>query len=302
MENKTTTTDLLLFIQRSLELLATDERTLYSRAAVSRKLRASGAMASSSLLSNIMNGKGAKRKTLVGLTEAMVALLTVELGVAYDWSAGSFSAGQLPDWKPGKIIEQAPAKTGYHFHALGRWTLQKKTSFIGKADREVTIIGLAMRTFLAYFHARADHQFADYIEALLARGIDINCYLLHPGGKRARTYFEDIGEMYPDERHGERKIENILRGLMAVSQGYAEAGLPGRMRIFTYDHLPTAHFLIVDGDRPDGRLAVSHYLYGQPPAKSPVLEVWRKDDRRLYDLYYDSAKSLMRGARRWQDS
>jgi len=55
--------------------------------------------------------------------------------------------------------------------------------------------------------------------------------------------------------------------------------------------------MTVDGDSPNGKVMVSHYVYGLSRANCPVVEFSKQSNPALYDRYWDSLKKLAENAR-----
>jgi len=251
-----------------------------------------------SLLNKVVKGGSASAAYLRRMGEGLAIILKDEVGAFYDVSEGVFSTNRPAGWLPTYIDEIAkPAEyVPYSFYADGRRSLVEKTEFIAQAQRSVIFMGLRMRQFTNYFFGKRDGEFVDHIKVLLDKGVDIKCYLLDPDSNRAHLFFEDLSEVLPEAINGELIIKDNIRRLLSIQAEMDVLGGAGKFRVFTYRHLPTAHFLMVDGAAPDGRLQVAHYLYGKPSGKVPVLEIYRRDNQVLYDLYASSLEMIIKGA------
>jgi len=275
----------------------THEETLYTQRQIAVKLAAVGKSAAPASLSKLKNGGSGGEKFLVRVGDGICLIIASELGMEYDYDQEHFVFANDENWHPAPIGGASPMviNTPFLFHADGRRSIAEKTAFIATARREVIFLGLRMRQFANYFTTRRDGEFTDHIDKLLARGVNVKCYLLDYRSHRAIIYFQDLAELIPEEANGELEIKGILERLYIVKQHFDRQQHPGVFSVHTYRHLPSAHYLIVDGATADGKMHVSHYLYGQPSAKVPVLEVWRARSAKLYDLYWDAAKGLMAG-------
>ena len=287
-----------MLIRRGIEVLMTHERTLYSQRLISEKLAAVGQPASTALLSRLKNGGTATKKFLVSISSGLCLIIASEIGMHFDYEKETFVESNEKGWVPALIgeVPTTQAMPPFVFHAGGRRSIAEKTAFIANARREVIFLGLRMRQFANYFTARRDGEFADHIEKLLIRGVNVKCYLLDFTSNRAKLYFQDLAEVLPEEENGELEIKVVLDRLLVLKQYFDQQHYAGTFSLRTYRHLPSAHYLIVDGAAADGKMHVSHYLFGQPSAKVPVLEVWRARSAKLYDLYWASAERLMSGA------
>jgi hypothetical protein len=120
---------------------------------------------------------------------------------------------------------------------------------------------------------------------------------LDPDSNEAGIYFEDRRRVQEDEIINVEPIRDAMRKLHAIQRKIAEAGYPGKFEVFTYKHIPYNYFMIVDGATPNGGMMVSHYLYGIPRAKCPVLEFTKSDNHDLYMRYWNSYQMLAQGAK-----
>lgn len=297
-EHKRTKVQWTVFIRSAVAFLIKEDSARYTQASIKRKLDELGKGVAKSLLNKVVNGGIATPAYLRRMGEGLEIILMEEAGVRYDFATQEFLVNRPDVWEPSFIAEavELPDRRPFTFHASGRRSLAEKTLFMAEARREVVFLGLRMRQFTNYFFGKRDEEFVDHIKILLARGVDVKCLLLDPDSNHAHLYFRDLAEVLPETVNDEEVIKDNLRRLLKVGAEMQALGTPGKFRVFTYRHLPTAHYLIVDGNEPDGKIHVSHYLYGQASAKVPVLEVWRKDNAALYDLYLSAGNLIMKGA------
>ena len=289
--------DLERLIRLSIDLLKQDPRTLYTQQTISDKLRALGYEVSPSFLSGVVNGKGGTKKYLTKTSDGLAILLQDELGASYEMVDGEFVLRQDKDWTPSPVAPDPGATTkSVKFYSKGRRTLTEKTEFIKSARKEVIFSGLRLRQFAGYFTNRRDEEFVEHIQRLLSEGVDVKCYVADPNSSRTWVYFEALAEL-EDEQEGLVELTKSIESLLKVEAQLNGENYPGKLSLLAYRHLPFAHYLSVDGGERDGRLLVSHYLPGQPNAKVPVIEVWRRSDPKLYDMYWQTLVAITKNAR-----
>lgn len=271
------------------------EKKHYRQSVVVGKLAYLDCPVSRSSFCNMLNGRPAGAQLLWSAARGMQQLIRQELGM--EWRENRFVASAGADWQAAEVpplTERDPSLTmrpGFAFYADGRVSIAKKVAFFAAARREVIEFGVTLSTYAAYFFSRSDGEFKTHVADLLARGVHFKCYLLHPDSNEARLYFNDRAEVKSLET-----IRESLRKLAAVRQEFREAGLPGKFEVFLYRHIPNNYFMEVDGDSPEARMMVSHYLYGESRANCPVVEISRKENLLLYKKYASSLRKLVAGA------
>jgi len=155
-----------------------------------------------------------------------------------------------------------------------------------------------MKSFSDYFYFRNDAEYKNHIFALLAKGIDIKSYLIDPTSQHASLYFRDRTKWLEEEIDSPKVIDQVIIRLKKLQKEIESHNFPGKMEMYTYNHIPNNHFLIVDPETPQARMVVSHYLYGITRANCPVMEFEKKDNRVLFRKYYNSFKMMVAGAKR----
>ena len=291
-------------IRQGFELL--EQRKAYTQASIRRKLESLGKGISAASMSNILNGNRKGKEVLRRGGEGILEIVRSELGYDFDEAQMSFNTDRVAEgWKPYIIPEkeEAPveADTGQPiFHPEGRWPINQKVAFLSSAQDEVVEVGIRLRTFANYFTSRNEHEFKLPIYGLLERGVHFKAYLLDPECQEARLYFHDRARVLEEELGSIEKIRSVLRQLSRIIEEIENQQFPGKFQVLLYKHVPYNHFLIVDGERGHGKMAVSPYLYGINRANCPVVELTKQSNRDLFRRYYQSFQFLSQDARLWQ--
>ncbi|MCB0631630.1 MAG: hypothetical protein KDD15_17920, partial [Lewinella sp.] len=74
---------------------------------------------------------------------------------------------------------------------------------------------------------------------------------------------------------------------------------PGSIEVYLYKNVPYNNFLIIDPESIEGRMMVSHYLYGIRRADCPVVEFSKKSNRSLYRRYLASFTAMINNAKKY---
>jgi len=268
----------------------------YDQTTVVYKLNFLGTKVSKAAFNNIVNDKPVGEKLLHKVSHGIQELIKKELG--FCWENTGFVKDSTMGLEPvtvGKLMPTDPAlvlKPGFAFHADGRLPIAQKVRFFSTAQKEVIEFGVTLNTFNSYFYNRNDKEFKSHIEALLEKGVHFKCFLLNPDFNEARVYFND-GKARKDD---ERKIKESIDRLTDIQGEFGKNNYSGTFEVFTYRHIPNNYFMAVDGGESTGKLMVSHYIYGEPRAKCPVIEISNKDNSVLFRRYWESLKKLMEGA------
>lgn len=286
-------------IQQGFELLKLEK--YYDQVTIVRKLKYLGFSIAEATFSNILRGKKVRVTTLDLASRGLCKLIEAELGLF--WNGKGFVQVENPDWVPLVIKESTPDelaltfKPGFVFHAEGRLAIHQKVAFFESAQREVIELGVTLNTFSSYFFSRNDREFKIPVETLLKKGVGYKCYLLDPASNEASIYFEDRRREQGEEIRKIEAIKESISRLERIKQEFDEAGYPGKFEIFTYKHIPYNYLMAVDGATPNGKIMASHYLYGIPRAKCPVVEFSKSESHELFRLYWSSLQKLTKGAR-----
>ncbi|HFA50769.1 MAG TPA: hypothetical protein ENJ95_17310 [Bacteroidetes bacterium] len=283
-------------VQKGFDLLARENN--YTQVVVVNKIKQLHFEVSRASLSNILNGKRAGSDALWNASRGIKQLVLQELG--YEHDGKDFIKNNTPDWKPVIVPEYQEAgaapKLNYIFHQKGRLRTEQKTAFFSTAQTELIEFGLSLNSFSNYFFTRNEEEYKAHIESLLKKGVHIKCYLLDPECNEARLYFNDRKIFVEEDCPGTEKIKTVLRRFKKIDREFKAAGHRGRFEIYTYKHIPNNYFLSVDGNSLNGKMMVSHYIYGELRANCPVLEFTKKDNPSLFKKYWNSLDKLMQGA------
>ncbi len=276
------------------------EKQGYSQLDITEKLAVLGFRVSVSALSKMVQHHEGGNKILKTTADGVKELIFREMGL--QWKENGFSENPEAGWsptivaKPGDAIN-AKSGAGFLFHEDGRLPIGQKVDFFSEAQQEVIEFGVVLNTFAGYFFSRNEKEFKQHVERLLKKGVHFKCYLLDPDAAETSMYFNDRARHLPDEKKSIGKIKEAMEKLLRVQQQFREAGYKGNFEIYTYKNIPNNYFMTVDGDSQEGRMMVSHYIYGESRANCPVLEFSKSSNPFLYDRYWASLRKLAENAR-----
>lgn len=168
-----------------------------------------------------------------------------------------------------------------------RRSLEEKIAFMETAKSEVVELGIALRTFASYFEQRPSKDFKDHILGLLQRGVVFKCIAMDPDCEIAANYARDRGEEELIDR-----IRNSLKNLKALQDEFIQLGVPGKFEIYLYSHIPYFHALCIDGDKENGSIFISPYIYGTKRAELPGFEFSKNEYPIMFEKYWKSIKKL----------
>jgi len=274
----------------------------YTQATVLRKLERIECKVSPASFSNMLSGeRPAGKKALETAAQGMREIVARELGYQFDDDRLTFDTGSRPgDWQPQPVTTGSAPTTDqppFTFYPAGRLTIQQKVEFINSAQHEVIELGVRLNTFTNYFLSRSRREFRMHIENLLANNVNLKLYLLDPESNVANLYFNDRVRHQKSEAKSIQTIREVIERLRLIQEQLLKNDRPGKLQVFSYKHIPYAHFLIIDGDRRYGKLMTSPYLYATPRADCPVLEVHRPANPDLFKRYWSSFKAMAQDAR-----
>ena len=289
-------------IQKANVLLKTKKS--YSQRDVVEKLRAFDCNVSASLYSNVKNNKVVGLKSLESIERAIRELIKLELG--FIWNETEF----IPSKEPTGTIIVPPVhkkdfliQPGFAFHQNGRLSIDQKLKFMEDAQKEIIEFGISLNTFSTYFEGRSDYEFKNRFLGILQRGIVYKSYLLEPGSQESRIYYDDRNRAYSKGFPVNGNIENeqkIMDAIKRIKRMYAmleEYECQEKYELYSYRHLPNCYFLCVDGSTPQGKMLVSHYIYGEKRANCPVVEINKSQNKDLYRMYWKSLQLLTAGSK-----
>ncbi len=274
----------------------------YKQVALIHKLRYLGYELSNALFSNILTNKKVGKDTLFYISEGIQKIVELELGLS--WKDGAFvefidKKKWEPTIVPGLSLQEPSliTKPGFSFHEDGRLSVQEKVEFLAGAQKEVIEFGLTLNTFVSYFISRRDTEYKSPVEQLLEKGVNFKCFLLSPECNEARLYFEDRKLIAKDELGNIEQIKKSIKKLKHLKKEFDLLGYKGSFEFFTYKHIPYNYFMAIDGSTPRGKMMVSHYIYGIPRAKCPVIEFTKKHNYSLYKKYWNALHLLTKNAK-----
>ena len=273
----------------------------YSQAEVVSKMCYLGNKSSNGALSKILKDSEYGDNSLWNNAKGMRELVYKELG--YEFKDGSYIKTTDKNWEPfivpGKKGKN-PIETGFYFNEYGRMTIQDKVNFFSSARKNMYEFGLTLNTFSSYFFHRNPMEFKQPIIELLRKGVIIKCFLLEPDRNETRLYFEDRAKVsgFQKEINASEKIKEVLQRLGEVHREFEKAHYAGAFEVYTYRHIPTGYFLVIDPEQDGAKMNVSHYLYGQRRANNPVLAFTKHDHPHLFKTYWESLQWMMKDARR----
>lgn len=291
---------LIQIIRTGCQLLQ-EERTL-SYANILFKLAFLEKKVSKSTLSNVLTGsKSVGVQSLKKMAEGIQDIVESELGQVYQEECNDFIFNKSADWTPVFVGEgtetqqlsttSAPQKI--YLHDLGRRVAKEKIALYQSAQKEVIEIGVRLSTFANHFTEDNASVFKDPILNMLQSGINFKCYVLNPNGRFAAPYFEDRAKVQPEEAHTLKSLEFVQEKLITIFTALNNQSTKGKMQLYIYNSFPYLHASVVDGDSPNGRMFVSHYLYKISRAEAPGMELRRQWDERLYGKYWESVVAMM---------
>lgn len=183
-------------------------------------------------------------------------------------------------------------KPSLTLHEGGRPSIAEKVAFFRNAKYEVVELGIALRTFISYFEQRPSHEFKDHILELLRHGVVLKCIAMDPDSEVAKKYAEDR-----DEKELLDRIRTSLKALLTLRDEFKQLNIPGKIEIYAYPHIPYFHAVCVDGDKANGRIFISPYMYATKRAESPGFEFSRSEHQVLFNKYWVSVKNLLTDSR-----
>ena len=284
------------FIQKAFRLL--QDNFGYTQSNILQKASILGYHISHPSFSNILNGKHTGHRTLRKVSKAIEEIVKIELGYIWDEDKLFF---QKDEGIETSIIafekEKKSVEAGIYYHADGRLAIGKEVEFISSAQEEVIILGPTLSHFVHYFYSRKDEEFTDHIVRLLNRGVMIKFFLVDPDSNEARLYFNNEYNVSPeiigDENLRRRNIELLIKTAHLLN---TRSSL-GNMEIFFYKKLPFFSCTAVDLENRNGKILVSHHLFGIRSANEPVLEIHKMDQFSLFRRYKHSISLLTKNAK-----
>ncbi len=245
----------------------------------------------------LKNGKGGP-KLLASVSSSLQQLVRNELGL--EWVDGTFikTAGEgfISTKTPTKNI--GTGKKGNVKFEEERLKVEEKVAFFKDAQKEVIEFGTTLSKFSTNLYSNSKGEFRSHVEELLRRDVKFRCFLVDPAREGLFHYFGDRANTHPVEGEYASKISLATASLKTIHKNLAEAGFGGNLEVFSYSHFPYGYFMAVDPAEKHGKMIVSPYLYGITRADSPTFIIYRKENPRLFNTYWDSLRALMKNAKR----
>lgn len=285
------------------------EKKLYSQREVVDKMRGLGAKISYPLFSNILGQRRANIRSLNDAFGSINKIIEVELGLIHNEDQWV----ELSDWIPGNVPivtenfgEGIFFKTTEHpftFYPGGRLSIPEKVAFLQSAKEEIIEVGVRLKAGIGYFETASSATYRDPVEALLRDGVHFHFYLLDTNSNRVRMFLEDRAEAkaVENEKGTTEDIRRNIIKLQHLRQNFLEKNHPGSFHIYTYQHIPSSHFIVIDPKSADARIMVTHYLYGVPRADCPVVICSKRENLALYKMYKASMDYVIAGAKNVSD-
>ena len=266
----------------------------YSQKTVVDKIKFLGHKTATATLSKILNNKIKGSEALKNTSRGMRDLIEAELCLKFDNTKEEWIA--IPNCisvEVEELTEKSQYNTpGFKFHSTGRLKIEEQVNFYSTAQKEIIEFGAILNSFTSHFFSRNENEFKVPIHRLLKKGVNLKCYLMNPDSSQAMMYFNDRKQYIPEETNGIKRIKKSLDRFKDISYEIQENHFSGRFEVFTYRHIPSEYFLVVDGDTPNGKMIISHYLYGELRANCPIIECTKKDNPSLFKKYWSSLQKL----------
>ena len=180
-------------------------------------------------------------------------------------------------------------KLGFTLYEEGRRSIDKEMAFIQDAKHEVVLLGTTLYTFSSYFEQRASSNFQDPGMKLLQAGVVVRCVAMDPDCEVAKIYAKDRGETEFLER-----IRSSLKFLVAYRKEFIQSELRRNFEIYVHSHFPYFHAVCVDGDKDNGRIFISPYIYAMKRPETPGFEFSKSEQPVIFEKYWASMKKLLK--------
>ncbi len=283
-----------IIVGQGLTLLI--EQMSYSQKDLFDKLGVLNFKVSKSVLSNLWKGHPVGAGMYKTAAMGILKVLEIEQCLQFDANEKKFKA--IPNCKADRILvdttnRRLPPEPTYQIFD-GRRDVHQKVAFYQKANVEVIELGIRLRNFKNYFSNKRDSAFTDPLRTLLDRGINFKCYVLDPDSGFGQRYFDDRSQA-PDhlfERDAMALSPEIIAELQKEFRILNQEDHPGKAELYTYDHFPYFHATVIDGATEQGQLLIAPYLYGISRANTPVIEVSRQKNAKLYKRYWKSVAAM----------
>jgi hypothetical protein len=269
----------------------------YSQIQIVEKFGLLGTTTSRASISNLSREKDFGDKGLRNLSKGIQEILEREQCIVFDKDAGKYviveDCKKRPIGELSSEIKVAASKEelGYTIHN-GRINVSDKVLFYEKAQKEIIELGLRLRNFTSYFTSKREGAFHDPIRQKLEEGVNFKCYVLNPTSSLAKRYFDDRAFKIPKEKETFTESPHVIRELKKTCKALNREGYSGKISLFQYDHFPYFHASVIDGEMETAKMYMSPYLYGVARANTPVIEIDKRLQKKLFKRYWDSVKAI----------
>ncbi len=272
----------------------------YSQVTLVEKLELIGNKVAESTLSKALsNNHHIGPIALETIAEGLETIMQYELCLKYNTETETFE--KIPNCTEEEVNEELFPKENKGQESIvdikaypdGRRSITKKAQFMSAAQEEVIELGLRLRNFTYYFTDRNTKQYKSHIVKLLNKGVNLKCYTADFEEANTKIYFEDRAKFDKRELKKFNRMSEVVEELEEVIKELREQKLEGNMTLHTYTCLPHMHCLIIDGDSPEGKMLVSHYMYGIKRSEIPVIEISKKENPDLFSKYWQSAQQII---------
>ena len=274
----------------------------YSRTTILKKLSYLGYRLSAASYAHILNstrsvGLSTLHKTAIGIKN----IVETELG--YKYIDEGFK--QVLEDKQLSFIPEREKKyddTNIVFHKYGSVSINEEVRFIQTAKSEIIYFGTTLSNPINYFTLRNTSEYEIPIKNLLEKGVFIKFYLLNPESNEARLFYNDINRTSSFFDNTDNNTDTIKRNITKLKI-IAKKFNSDLFKVYTYKHLPFINFIAVDGNANNGKLMISHQIYGVHFVNSPVLEINKIGEPSLYRKYWSALENLIKNATKvevWQ--
>jgi hypothetical protein len=168
----------------------------------------------------------------------------------------------------------------FRIYEEGRLVVSQKVAFFKDAKEEIIELATAARSFVNYFESRPYYEFKQPVVETLKRGVNFSVFIFDPDCPNVSTYAVDM-----DDSDLIPKIKRSLERLIKLRDEFRAASYAGKFEVFVYSQLPSCYLLMIDPQKPKGRMHFSHYLNGLKRADTPVIEVYKSENPTLFDKY-----------------
>jgi hypothetical protein len=270
----------------------------YTQSKVVRKIIQLEGKANTASFNKIINSKNVGEEVLTNIFDGLQLLIQKELCFELN-KVGAWVVKSDCETEVVILDEDKTEQQGFAFYPEGRLHIEDKVKFFESTTTQMVEFGTTLNTFTTYLLNLRQATFKQPIQALLKKGVNIQCYLLDPDWNGTALYFNDRDIHSENGTPGIEKIRASLRRLKIITQELEQQQYPGTFEVFTYEHIPSNYFLAIDADdKSKAKMMVSHYLYGESRANCPVMEFTRQAEPTLFIRYQTALNKLIKSAKK----